>query len=227
MRQVFKTGDRLVEPGSAHADKGCVPVASTQRFRDGRIAGFLAVESGHLALAGPVTSGVNVVCFRDAMPLTLRWSVSGSALGRGVPHGNRLTADRQRIGINHPGCSQSVSVSSLASQPGKPRGSGEVKPIPSRNEVITHEVESAGPAGTGQGVRGSYWWQRGRCDGCPERGPSRGTGIGSIRWCRYGCNLHPRQHDHGTNGHHDDAACGSRDVRRGAAGQGAALRRRR
>ena len=35
------------------------------------------------------------------------------------------------------------------------------------------------------------------------------------------------QHDHGTNGHHDDAACGSRDVRRGAAGQGAALRRRR
>jgi hypothetical protein len=34
----------------------------------------------------------DVVCFRDAMPLTLRWSVSGSALGRGVPHGNRLTA---------------------------------------------------------------------------------------------------------------------------------------
>ena len=35
------------------------------------------------------------------------------------------------------------------------------------------------------------------------------------------------QHDHGTNRHHDDAPCGSRDVRRDAAGQGAALRRRR
>ena len=36
MRLVFKTGDRLVEPGSARADGSDVPVASTHRFRDGR-----------------------------------------------------------------------------------------------------------------------------------------------------------------------------------------------
>ena len=50
---------------------------------------------------------------------------------------------------------------------------------------------------------------------------------GAFRWGRYGCNLHAREHDHGTNRHHDDAPCSSRDVRRGATGQGAALRRRR
>jgi hypothetical protein len=106
------------------------------------------------------------------------------------------------------GCERMLLPSATWQAPRVARG----KPIPGRNEVFTHEVESAGPAGTGQGVRGSNGWQRSRCDGCPERGPSRGTGTGSIRWCRYGCNLHPREHDHGTNRHHDDAAGGARDV---------------
>ena len=51
MRLVFKTTDRVVEPANGFADGSDVPVASTHRFRDARIAGFLAVESGHLALA--------------------------------------------------------------------------------------------------------------------------------------------------------------------------------
>ena len=37
-----------------------LPFFCCHRFRDWRIAGFVAVESGHLALAGPVKSGANV-----------------------------------------------------------------------------------------------------------------------------------------------------------------------
>src|SRR5258705_14018922 len=125
MRQVFKTSSGAVLPGVDDASQRVLAVTSTHRFRDGRIEGFLAVESGHLALAGPVTSGVNVVCFRDAMPLTLQWSVSGSALGRGVPHetgGRRPPADCHQSSRLLPGCERTFRcLCNLASPAGRAR----------------------------------------------------------------------------------------------------------
>jgi hypothetical protein len=53
--------------------------------------------------------------------------------------------DRQRIGINRPGCAQAVSVFCFESATWQAPQVVRGKPIPGRNEVITHEVESAGP----------------------------------------------------------------------------------
>src|SRR4029077_20693969 len=58
----FAAARPLAEPPTGtfaeHASLQLVPQAD--RFRDGRIEGFLAVESGHLALAGPGKTGANV-----------------------------------------------------------------------------------------------------------------------------------------------------------------------
>ena len=97
---------------------------------------------------------------------------SSSALGHGVPQGNRLTGGRQvnwhQTSSRLTGCEPKLCFTSATWE--APRV-GRGKRIPSRNDVITHEVESASPAGTGQGVRGSHWW--GVAMGAhPERGPS-------------------------------------------------------
>jgi hypothetical protein len=62
-------------------------------FETGGYQDFLPSSQDISLLAGRVTSGVNVISFFETpWRSTLRWSVSSSALGRGVPHGTRLTA---------------------------------------------------------------------------------------------------------------------------------------
>ena len=72
------------------------------------LGGFLAVESGHLALAGPVKSGANVVLF--ATPHVRRsrsddgarrWHRVGVTRREFEPLQHRRVADHPRLGVLH------------------------------------------------------------------------------------------------------------------------------